>query len=205
VTYWAEQLSPVVWSGLSGLWGDGAITSQGDVGAEEVILHSVRARLAADSTLAKLFTADRIEVVEFVSPYDSRDMPRLQVYPGATEDTYQPTKLDELRVRVVVGMKFGLQGDAAATVSPGKAMAAGVLRRCKTILRADANMHLTTPLGPTAHADWLAQNMTMGSVRFSLYLLETGGGTALLELPVDYTVRVDNPSGVIWNILAANP
>lgn len=85
-----------------------------DASPEDVIAQRLQRLLVADARLKNLFTADHIEAMPALVPFDARPLPRLQVAPALTSQLEElPSGMERRPVEVVVRIKF-----QASTWSP---------------------------------------------------------------------------------------
>lgn len=190
---WGDDFELARYSG--GAYGTGNLTA-GDCGPECIVLHEVRWRLAANALLRKIF-ADRIEVLDCRNPYDSRPMPRLQIYAISTEESQAPSNTNPHTVRLFVAVRF----DASATgvVNPGEPTVAALIAHIKQVLKAPNNFHLRTTVG--GEDTHLAKRSQPGPTSWFADPDETGRIIAYhVEQAWDYFLNVNWMSGVIRNI-----
>ena len=194
---WAEQFDAATYSGAS--YGEGNI-DDGELSPEDIILHEIRWRLAADTKLAAIFGSAGIEVVDFRTPVDIRDLPRLQLYGGDTGETKFPYQAQDYAIRVELAARW--DPGTLGPVAPGFGTVWSMWHRVKRVLK--ANQMLVTNQAPDIQ---LAKRSEQAGAISAPFVEDIGGDgsrpVCAQILPWNFIVLVDYLTGRLINIQAA--
>lgn len=133
--YWDSILTPATFSG--GAWNVGDLTSEGDLCATDLILHSLRASVIASPKIVACLAGDaeRCEVVDAMPRvFDARPMPRIYIFAGSISTDRAPVSAEVELISASVAIAYSLTSIAA--VPPGRATLASVLHLIKRRIQA---------------------------------------------------------------------
>lgn len=186
---WSEHFTAASYSGAS--YGSGDLTV-GQIAPEDLVLHEIRRRLAADAKLAAIFKNDRLYVCDGPDPFDFENLPKLLVYAGDTSEIKAPSSTNVYTVRVNVELKY--DPAAIGKIAPGEATAASVVAQVKKVLK--SNLQLTTQIGGDGRQ--MVKNSNAGPIVYRDNVDAIGGRYAVSQIVLwDYYLDVNYDTGQI--------
>lgn len=195
MTLWSPHFTKASWTG--GSWGSGEF-DPGDLSPEEIVLSLAYTRLREDATLVRIFTKDRLEMMDVRNPMEFRDLPRLQCYLGSLSEDRIASRLDDTELLVHFGIRYDAS-DAFRKVTPGEVGAPAVMRLVKRVLKVHQQLPVTIE-GSGKELGMAANSNQEGGLSYILDVDETGSRLAVtLELTWRYRIKVEADSGKIFN------
>ena len=170
-----------------------------DVGPVSALCHVTKWYLERDAKLARMFPGDKIEVLDTRFPFDSRDMPRLQIYGSTDSQERRPTKVKVGEFEIFVGVRFLAEhGNVIPSMTAG---VSDVIWHIKKIMTQRHQLKVWTT---TSENVGLALRSNAGEVQHIYDVVDERGKLVVThELPWIFTTHIDEETGQFRTIASA--
>lgn len=198
MTIWSKYFQKATWTG--GTWGSGEF-DPGDLSPEEICLALAYTYLSQDSLLLKVFTSDRIEMMDIRNPTEFRDLPRLQCYLGSLSEDRVASKLDDTELFIFFGIRYNVF-EGFKKIVPGEVGSPAVMRKVKRVLKDFQDLRVQIS-GKSDERPMVSNSNQEGGLSYIIDADETNQMFAVtLELQWRYRIKINSDTGQIYNIEA---
>jgi len=171
---------------------------QGDLGAPMVLCHVSAQYMRNDPKMARIFSGDRIEVMDTRLVGDARPGPRLQIYSSFDETERRPTNLHVGEIEVFYAVRFLY--DQVRQIPRMKAGLSDVSYHVRRVLAANHQLKVVSNSCEVS----LSRKSKPGTINHVFEPVdERGKIVATHEISWIYDVRVDEDTGLFETIFTA--
>lgn len=170
-----------------------------DIHPMGALLHVTKWYLERDEKLRRMFPKDKIEVLDTRFPFDTRDMPRLQIYGSTDTQQRRPTDINVGDMEIFIGVRFlAEQGNVIERMHAG---VSDVIWHIKDVMRKRHQLKVWTTTNQNVG---LAVRSAAGDVQHIYDVVDERGKLVVThELPWIFHTRIDGPTGQFETIRSA--